>query len=213
RRILTRRLTSRLWLYGRNYSTLDANTGEQVGEPMEATLPLQDSDDSVNTVAFSPDGSQIASGVENIIHLWDAVISHSSQQPHQDCKDAASSPDGLQTVPNSIGDMNAVFHLDSNAGVRSSEEEDGASFSSDLAEETAEISLGPGFERCSLTPDGWVKSSDKLLFWVPLSNLLGLLSPRLLLIMPTSGHLRPTKLDFTSFQYGLSWTKVQASTN
>ena len=65
-----------------------------------------------------------------------------------------------------------------------------------------------GFEECSLADDGWVQSSGKLLFWVPPENRHGLQFPHVL-TLPTSSPFRATKLDFTKFQCGPSWTNVR----
>jgi len=67
----------------------------------------------------------------------------------------------------------------------------------------------PGFQDCSLLPDGWVQSSGRYLFWVPPDNRHGIKNPRLFLTIPTSSHLRATKLDFTNFKCGTSWTQVR----
>ena len=67
----------------------------------------------------------------------------------------------------------------------------------------------PGFGECSLLNDGWVQSSGNLLFWVPPDNRYGLQRRHLLLTMPTSSPSRATKLDFTNFRCGLSWTNVR----
>ncbi|CAG7854330.1 SubName: Full=Uncharacterized protein {ECO:0000313/EMBL:KIO01502.1}; Flags: Fragment [Serendipita indica DSM 11827] len=67
RRILARRLTNRLWLDDQTIRLWDAKTGEPVGDP------LRGHSDSVNAVAFSPDGSRIVSGSwDQTIRLWDA---------------------------------------------------------------------------------------------------------------------------------------------
>ena len=67
----------------------------------------------------------------------------------------------------------------------------------------------PGFGECALLDDGWVRSSGNLLFWVPPDHRYGLRRRHLLLNMPTSSSFRATKLDFTNFHCGLSWTNVR----
>ncbi|PVF92293.1 hypothetical protein CPB86DRAFT_717724, partial [Serendipita vermifera] len=68
----------------------------------------------------------------------------------------------------------------------------------------------PGFDNCILSEDGWVKSSDKLLYWVPPPNRHGIQHPYMLSI-PTTGPLPATWIDFSHFQCGLNWIKIQSS--
>ncbi|PVF94089.1 hypothetical protein CPB86DRAFT_65544 [Serendipita vermifera] len=68
----------------------------------------------------------------------------------------------------------------------------------------------PRFDNCTLSQDGWVKSLDKLLYWVPPSNRHGLQHPYIL-SLPITGPHRATWIDFSHFQCGLDWTKVQGS--
>ncbi|CCA74659.1 hypothetical protein PIIN_08610 [Serendipita indica DSM 11827] len=67
--------------------------------------------------------------------------------------------------------------------------------------------LIPGFKKCSLTREGWVKSSGKLLFWIPPDNRHRLVNPRLLLTIPPESRSRLTEFDFTNFHCGRSWTE------
>ncbi|CCA71170.1 hypothetical protein PIIN_05106 [Serendipita indica DSM 11827] len=208
RRILTRRLTNSSLASGDKTIRLwGANTGEQVGEP------LRGYSDSVNAVAFSSDGSHIASGFANTVQILDNTPGSSSKQLIQRYEHpvlVTSSPDGPRIVSCSTGDINVMLHADSDPDIN---QEGGESTSSYLAEEPQDVLVIPGFNQCLLTYDGWVQSTGRFLFWVPPNNRYGLQNPRLILTMPTSSSFRATKLDFTNFQCGPSWTNVQASTN
>ncbi|PVF90834.1 hypothetical protein CPB86DRAFT_720490, partial [Serendipita vermifera] len=68
----------------------------------------------------------------------------------------------------------------------------------------------PGFDSCILSQEGWVKSSDRLLCWIPPPNRHQLQHPYLP-ILPTRSPLQVTAMDFSNFKCGLDWTKVQHS--
>ncbi|CCA77056.1 hypothetical protein PIIN_11041 [Serendipita indica DSM 11827] len=97
------------------------------------------------------------------------------------------------------------------AKANASDQDDTESVCSGLSEDIQGTPLRivvPGFNQCSLSLDGWVHSSSKRLFWVPPDNRRGLKYPYRLTI-PTRAPFRVTKLDFTNFQCGPSWTKVR----
>jgi hypothetical protein len=61
-----------------------------------------------------------------------------------------------------------------------------------------------------LDSNGWVHSSEGLLFWVPEDCRDGLTCPAIITI-PTAARHRPVRIDFTRFQYGISWTNIRGS--
>jgi hypothetical protein len=61
-----------------------------------------------------------------------------------------------------------------------------------------------------LDSNGWVHDEEGLLFWVPEDCRNGLTCPAIITI-PTSGHHRRVRIDFTRFQYGTSWTNIRGS--
>ncbi|CCA76411.1 related to WD40-repeat protein (notchless protein) [Serendipita indica DSM 11827] len=197
--------TIRLW---------DAETGQSLGEPFRGHT------NSVTAVAFSPDGSRIVSGsYDKTIRLWNAETGQSLGDPlrgHTDWGGAvAFSPDGLEitSVPahSTITLWNTAFaELSNHNGQLSQSIQDGLiSHQNILALLKVMLSQLRTF---TLSDDGWVHLSGKLLFWVPPDNRLSLTSP-FLLNLPTSTPPYPTKLDFAHFHCGPSWTKVRDSVN
>jgi hypothetical protein len=60
-----------------------------------------------------------------------------------------------------------------------------------------------------LDTDGYVRSTEGLLFWVPEDCRNGLTCPAIMTI-PNTGRERVVRVDLTNFQYGTSWTNVYA---
>ena len=57
-------------------------------------------------------------------------------------------------------------------------------------------------------PDGWARDPEgSLLYWVPLDYHIGLHSPAVLTIPPTS-QIQSLSLNFGHFTLGTSWTHV-----
>ncbi|CAG7851213.1 Vegetative incompatibility protein HET-E-1 [Serendipita indica DSM 11827] len=192
--------TIRLW---------DATTGQIWGGP------LRGHEDSVTSIAFSPDGSTIVSGSsDNTIRYWNVATGQllgGALRGHSGCVNAVLfSPDGSHVISCSSDKTIRVWDADIVAHITTSKQD------SEPAESgSGDPSLGtrlrirvPGFEKCTLSHDGWVQSSDKHLFWVPPDNRHGL-QYRHLLTMPTRSPFRATEIDFTNFQCGTSWTKVR----
>ncbi|CCA75897.1 hypothetical protein PIIN_09893 [Serendipita indica DSM 11827] len=190
--------TIRLW---------DAATGQPWGEP------LQGHEDSVTSLAFSLNGSTIVSGSsDNTIRYWNVATGQllgGALRGHSGCVNAVLfSPDGSHVISCSSDKTIRVWDADIVAHITTSKHD------SEPAESGfGDPSLGtrlrirvPGFEKCTLSHDGWVQSSDKHLFWVPPDNRHGL-QYRHLLTMPTRSPFRATEIDFTNFQCGTSWTK------
>ncbi|PVF92434.1 hypothetical protein CPB86DRAFT_841613, partial [Serendipita vermifera] len=198
--------TIRLW---------DAKTGQPIGKP------LQGHTDRVWSVAFSPNGQKIVSGsLDQTIRIWDAKTGQMIGKPLQGhtnrVNSVAFSPDSSKIISGS-----------SDKTIRLWDAETGQSFENPLQDHTdsvnsvafspdgQQIPYGPhfsvpGFDNCTLSQDGWVKSSDKLLYWVPPSNRHGLQHPCILSI-PTTGPHCATWIDFSHFQCGHDWIKVQGS--
>ncbi|CCA71148.1 hypothetical protein PIIN_05083 [Serendipita indica DSM 11827] len=203
--------------------------GQMLGEP------LRGHEASVNAVAFSPDGSQIVSSSDDsTIRLWNVhtgqsrgvVLEHGGYFGVP----VAFSPDGSRIVCSFEGTIQlwtAEIDADATRFVRYEGEpsdpdstEDpgimevaGVTEVPEVTEDPGYTVIIPGFDDCSLYPDGWVRSAGKLLFWAPPDNRHGLLNPRLLLTLPKSSSLRATKLDFSRFQCGSSWTNVRTDAN
>ncbi|CCA77013.1 hypothetical protein PIIN_10998 [Serendipita indica DSM 11827] len=117
--------------------------------------------------------------------------------------------DGPQIVSGSYSNTIRLWNTETALGAKAnaSDQDDTEFVYSDLRGTPLRLVV-PGFNQCSLSLDGWVHSSSKRLFWVPPDNRRGLKYPYRLTI-PTSAPFRVTKLDFTNFQSGSSWTKVR----
>ncbi|PVF91890.1 WD40 repeat-like protein [Serendipita vermifera] len=210
----------------------DAKTGQPIGEP------LQGHTNSVSSVAFSPDGQQIVSGShDKTIGVWDAKMGQPIDKPIQGHINLASSVafslDGPKIVPGSedhtvmLSNVQDTWIFPGALGAYNPSIPSKGSFpivhhpislsSHKFEEIISQLHANPygphfsvpGFENCTLSQDGWVKSSNKLLYWVPPSNRHGLQHPYILSI-PTTGTHCATWLDFSHFQCGPDWTKVQA---
>ncbi|CCA76263.1 hypothetical protein PIIN_10258 [Serendipita indica DSM 11827] len=189
-------------------------------EEMYSGLPssLRGHEGMVTAVGFSPDGSQIVSGSsDKTIRLWDAETRQAVGEPLRGPEGWVNaigfSPDGPQIVSGSYGNTTRLWNTETALGAKAStfDQDDTEFVYSDLSKDlqgTPPRIIVPGFNQCSLSLDGWVHSSGKRLFWVPPDNRRGLKYPYRLTI-PTSAPFRVTKLDFTNFQCGSSWTKVR----
>ncbi|CCA71411.1 related to WD40-repeat protein (notchless protein) [Serendipita indica DSM 11827] len=168
----------------------DATTGQPLGDFLIGHVG------SVSAVAFSPDGSRILSGsADNTIRLWNIDTDVEAEESNADTSESNAD----------TSESNADT---SESNADTSESEDSGS-SGDLGDAPVEIEV-PGFEQCLLMPDGWVKSSGNILFWVPPDNRHGLQYQHIL-TLPTTSSFRATKIDFTRFQCGPSWTSVSVN--
>ncbi|PVF93379.1 WD40 repeat-like protein [Serendipita vermifera] len=209
----------------------DAETGQTMGEPLRGHTNW------IVSVAFSPNGQQIVSGSwDNTIQLWDTQTGQAIGEPLQghigSVNFVAFSPDGHQIISWSEDRTIRFWNVQNSP---ESQKLSGAfnplvppMESSQIAHDPGSLPYNapdliqyqlhhkpygphfsvPGFDNCTLAQDGWVKSSDQLLYWVPPSNRNGLQHPHILTI-PTSSPLRATWIDFSHFQCGFDWTKVQ----
>ncbi|CCA75830.1 hypothetical protein PIIN_09818 [Serendipita indica DSM 11827] len=192
--------TIRLW---------NTNTSQPFGEPLQVHKY------SVLAVGLSPDGSRIVSGSEDkTIQIWDMNTGRSLGQPlrgHEDSVLAvAFSPDGSRVISGSKDRTIMLWDAGMDINTRNDNQNVIDPTHLGLEDDPRDTHLKihvPGFEQCSLLPDGWVQSSGRYLFWVPPDNRHGLLRSHLLTI-PTASSLRATRLDFTHFQCGPSWTIV-----
>ncbi|CAG7853144.1 COMPASS-like H3K4 histone methylase component WDR5B {ECO:0000303/PubMed:19567704} Short=AtWDR5B {ECO:0000303/PubMed:19567704} [Serendipita indica DSM 11827] len=196
--------TIRLW---------DVDTGQPLGEPRQGHQGV------ITSIGFSPDGTRVVSGsYDEAIGLWHV----DSGEPvveflrgHQARVNGVSFlPDGLRVV--SCSGDGTIRLWDARRSDNNSSQHDEESESSSLTGDLGGYYLWiriPGFKQCSLSHDGWVHSSGKRLFWVPPDNRHGLLHPDLLLTMPTTSSFRATKIDFSRFQCGSSWTNVRTDAN
>ncbi|KAG8836889.1 hypothetical protein FRC18_010515 [Serendipita sp. 400] len=172
--------TIRLW---------DTETGQPLGEPLRVYT------DYVQSVSLSPHGHQIVSGSESAGNrLWDASILQTSEgQSHPN-------PHLVSTVTSPLENPSSK--------VSSSQSNDPHSLIHFLRFHPGPHFAPPGFNDCKLSHDGWVSSSDRLLYWVPLNNRHGLQFSHLL-TFPTDSHLRSTWIDFSNFCCGTDWTKCR----
>lgn len=197
--------TIRLW---------DAVTGRPLGGPFRGH------EGAVFAVAFSPDNSRVVScSYDRTVRLWNVVTGQALGElvgTHQGAVfSVAFSPDGSRILSGSADQTIREWDADNSVNANASDQGHVGSTPSALEADRERTPLAihiPGFDQCTLLWDGWVESSGKRLFWVPPDNRYGLQNPRLLLTMPTMSPFRATKLDFTRFQCGLSWTNVRTDT-
>ncbi|CAG7852771.1 Lissencephaly-1 homolog {ECO:0000255/HAMAP-Rule:MF_03141} [Serendipita indica DSM 11827] len=159
--------TIRLW---------DSETCQSLGEP------LRGHENHVNAVAFSPDGLRIVSGSwDKNIRLWETETRQPLGEPLRahdgGIKAVAFSPDGSRIVSGSSDRTIRLWDVDIAICSKSPYQKDIEPSGLDFGPQPRGDPLGihvPGFNHCLLSQDGWVQSSDKLLFWVPPDNRHGL---------------------------------------
>ncbi|KAG8817772.1 hypothetical protein FRC18_000362 [Serendipita sp. 400] len=187
--------TIRLW---------DAETGQPLGEPLRGHTR------GVQSVSFSPDGCRIvSSSSDKTIRLWDTQTGGSVGEPIQDhshdVPSVPSSPDGRRIV--SVSEAAAIACHLNNASSKVPLPRPNEPLHV-LHSNSGPHFAPPGFDDCSLSQDGWVSSSNRLLYWVPPNNRHGLQYPHILTI-PTNDPLRSTWINFSNFCCGTDWTKCR----
>ena len=188
--------TIRLW---------DAASGTAIGEP------LQGHSHFVRSVAFSPDGTCIASGShDNTIRLWDATsgtaISYLLRHPFP-----VTPNDNNVCIASNAEDTtaqlgHASISSDFNPFPGSSESSPNK-YGAIITSRNPDIAETSTFSNCSpLGDDGWVTlPGEKLLFWVPPANRLGLLRPGTLKVFGAP----ETRIDVMNFAHGTDWTRCR----
>jgi hypothetical protein len=58
-----------------------------------------------------------------------------------------------------------------------------------------------------LQSNGYVRSTEGLLFWVPEDCRRGITCPAIMTI-PNTGRQRSVRVDLSHFQYGTSWANI-----
>ncbi|KAG2756282.1 hypothetical protein P692DRAFT_201700359, partial [Suillus brevipes Sb2] len=133
--------TVRLW---------DAATGQALGEPLEGHT------DEVLSVAFSPDGTRIASGSwDKTVRLWDAATGQALGEPLEGHTAFVSSVSPEHALTNPIDLVAPTSHYNS---------------------------ISTPF---LLQADGWMMGPNQhLLFWVPPAPRHAIYTPWTLLVIP-----------------------------
>jgi len=174
----------------------DAETGALVG------MPLEGHTDEVTAVVYSPNGQHIIfASHDRTIRIWDATTGAAIGEllmAHADfVRSIACSPDGQHIVSGSFDTTIHVWELRPRPPIQPS------------------LSCNQIHADFYAQPDanGWVRDSNNgLLYCVPTDCCIGLHSPALLTIPPTS-HTRSVTLDFEDFVFGTSWAEIFNSAN
>ena len=180
-------MTIRIW---------DAETSAVVGKPLEGHTNY------ITSVVYSSNGEHIISAsADTTIRIWDAKTGDAIIKPlkghARNVRSVACSPDGQHIVSGSWDNTIHVWDLFSLPSIQAS---------------SPYYQIHTNFH---VQPDanGWVRDSENgLLYWVPLECRIGLYSPALLTIPPTS-HTRSVALDFEDFVFGTSWDQIFNSEN
>ena len=163
----------------------DAKTGEGSAWPFEGhTGPVM-------SVAFSPDGQKIVSGsFDHTVRVWDAITGQATPKPFaghtSPVLSGAFSPDDHAVQ---VKDVPAAFLLDAALSTGSFKH----------ANQEADFT---GIYDSKLV-NGWMQRKDsELLLWLPPYYRRGLWGPNVKMVIGT----HTTKLCFTQFVHGTSWT-------
>ncbi|KIM74066.1 hypothetical protein PILCRDRAFT_80418 [Piloderma croceum F 1598] len=180
---------------------------------------------AVRSVAFSPDGQQIVSGSDDqtTVQVWDAKTGEVAAGPFEGhtggVTSVAFSPDGQQIVSGSYDQTVRVW--DANTGevaagpfeghtgpvMSVAFSPDGQQIVSGSDDQTVQVwdaKTGSYDRTVCVFVHGWLQNKNsELLFWLPPYYRRGLYAPNVIAVM---GRHR-TKLDFTTFVHGTSWTQ------
>jgi WD40 repeat protein len=192
--------------YDKTIILWDTETRQSLGEPIRGHRG------SVTSVSFSPDARQIVSvSYDHTIRLWNIenyLLPSESPRPCTSSNTPIDNSRIFHQVPRLLHSTLTTDQPEFNLTVclcfilvvcllrYSWDKHYGSHFSA------------PGFDDCTLLQNGWVVSSGKLIYWVPPSNRHGIRYSHTLTI-PTTSHLRATWVDFSHFQCGSDWTKIQ----
>jgi hypothetical protein len=151
----------------------------------------------VQAVAYSPDGRHIISGSGDMtIRIWDGMAGGPPVKPRErhtgNLKSIANSSNGRHMVSAPAENTNDVSN----------------SFPSRSIQYSPFCNLMYPHLLARPDPNGWVRDSEGgLLYWVPPDCRIGLHSPALMTIPPTS-DTRSVSLDFANFAFGTSWAQI-----
>ena len=151
----------------------------------------------MQSVAYSPNGQYIVPGCDaGSIRIWDAKPGTLFSEPLKghtcDVLSVAYSANGQYIISGSRDNTIRVW----GSFPRVSDEPS-----------SYHNPTHPNF-RAPPDADGWVRDlGGSLLYWVPPGCRVGLHSPALLTIPPTS-RIRSISLNFENFAFGTSWTQI-----
>ena len=153
------------------------------GETISSTIHTGTGE--IASIAFSPDGGRIVSGLSNgTICIWDVETGRLISGPFLGHTKAvtcvAFSPDGRRVASGSYDCIIRVW----NAECRQIADEE------------------PTFQDDSILQDGWILgSNNELLFWIPPTCQAGLWRPSNVCVLGPNS----TRLDLSRFVHGTSW--------
>jgi len=157
----------------------NATTGQMEGSPFTGHT------DSVNSVAFSPDGTRIVSGsYDRTIRVWNATTGQMEGSPFtRHTNSAAFSPHRI--VSGSTNDTIRVCNA------------------FDMTRATNAANQIPFTDSSMIDDDGWVRASsdDDVFLWIPPVHRRCLHRPSNVWI---AGSYE-TRLNFSNFAYGQQW--------
>ncbi|KAG2144690.1 uncharacterized protein EDB93DRAFT_1152786 [Suillus bovinus] len=176
----------------------DAGMGQPLGEPLEGhTGP-------VFSVSFSPNGTRIASGSQDMtVRMWSAVKSQLSLESR--APDSSTSPLHRSTTsPAQESHIMPTNTCSDHLICFSSSLEHVLSNPADLLEPTSHHNSNstPFFLRA----DGWITGPDhQLLFWVPPASRHAFYNPCTSLVIPR-GY---PELDLSRMVHGIHWSSCR----